>query len=236
MGGKKNESPRFYSGRHAMVSYANKDDIAVIADCCQSFVVDNGAFSIWRRGGTLDINGYIEWVREWHRHPGFDWALIPDVIDGSEEENKKLVENWSSDIRGVPIWHFNESIDYLIFLAENFKFIAFGSAGEYSTVGTKKWWLRTQEALAAICVNGQPITKIHGLRMLDPGIFTRIPFSSADSTNAVQNAGSLSRFGMYLPPSRGQRAEIIAERIEQYNSAPCWLNEFQQEDLFLCGQ
>jgi len=220
-----------------MVSYANQGDIGVVAECCQSFVLDNGAFSIWRRGGALDVKGYIDWVTQWHRHPGFDWCLIPDVIDGSEAQNKSLVESWPSNIRGVPVWHFNESLDYLAYLVHTFDFIALGSAGAYATVGNKAWWGRAAEAMDVICLDGCPMTKLHGLRMLNPKIFTRLPLASADSTNAAQNAGSLSRFGQYKPPTSGQRAEVIAERIEQYNSAPVWLNELQQqEELVICGQ
>jgi len=69
----------------------------------------------------------------------------------------------------------------------------------------------------------RPRAKLHGLRMLDPRIFTQLPFSSADSTNAAVNCGSKERFGMYLPPTAGQRAAVIADRIESNNSAPVWL-------------
>lgn len=70
--------------------------------------------------------------------------------------------------------------------------------------------------------DGRPRTKLHGLRMLDPEIFTRLPLSSADSVNAAVNGGSVSRFGMYVPPTAAQRAEVIAERIESNNSAHLW--------------
>ena len=65
--------------------------------------------------------------------------------------------------------------------------------------------------------------------MLDPDIFTRLPLASADSTNAGVNAGSLKRFGIYQPVSAGQRAEIIAERIESHTAAQLWTREDQQE-------
>jgi hypothetical protein len=82
----------------------------------------------------------------------------------------------------------------------------------------------------AICDDkGRPICKLHGLRMLDPDIFTKLPLSSADSTNAAVNSGSLSRFGSYLPPTAAQRAEVIAERIEANNSAPVFIDT--QEEL-----
>ncbi|MCY1562980.1 hypothetical protein D9M68_1004500 [compost metagenome] len=65
--------------------------------------------------------------------------------------------------------------------------------------------------------------------MLDPAIFSRLPFASADSTNAAVNGGSVSRFGMYCPPTAGQRAAVIADRIEAHTSAPIWQREDQIE-------
>ena len=79
---------------------------------------------------------------------------------------------------------------------------------------------------------GRPITKLHGLRIMDPRIFTRLPLASADSTNAAVNSGSISRFGCYLPPTSAQRGAVIADRIEAENSAPVWLNYAGQGDLF----
>ena len=75
---------------------------------------------------------------------------------------------------------------------------------------------------------GRPKCKIHGLRMLDPDVFTRLPFSSADSTNAAVNCGAISRFGMYPAPTSSQRAAVIAERIESHNSAPVWVSQYQE--------
>jgi hypothetical protein len=69
--------------------------------------------------------------------------------------------------------------------------------------------------------------------MLDPAIFSKLPLSSADSTNAAVNCGSLSRFGSYLPPTATQRAAVIAERIESQNSAALWDTTLGvQQDMF----
>lgn len=204
-----------------------------MAEACQSFVLDNGAFTVWKQGGQLDVTGYMQWVLEWHRHPGFDWALIPDVIEGTEKENDDLVKAWPKALPGVPVWHMHESIARLQWLARQYRVVALGSSGQYASVGTKDWWQRMAEALKAICDDkGRPMCKLHGLRMLDPDVFTRLPLSSADSTNAAVNSGSLSRFGMYLPPTAAQRAAVIAERIEMHNSAPTFL-ELKQESLCL---
>ena len=56
--------------RHAMVSFAAPQQIETIAEICQSFVLDNGAFSAWTRGEPLDIEGFREWAGIWSKHPG----------------------------------------------------------------------------------------------------------------------------------------------------------------------
>ena len=89
------------------------------------------------------------------------------------------------------------------------------------------------EAMNAICDgHGRPAARLHGLRMLDPAIFTKLPLASADSTNAAVNSGSLDRFGMYLPPTAAQRSAVIAERIESHNSAPRWVSVPIQQEVF----
>ena len=90
------------------------------------------------------------------------------------------------------------------------------------------------EAMDVACDDqGRPRARLHGLRMMDPEIFTRLPLASADSTNAAVNCGSLSRFGSYLPPTASQRAAVIAERVESQNSAAIWQRRPQQAAMAL---
>ncbi len=235
IGGSRQDTARFLQGRHALVPFPRMDDMGAVAESCKSFVFDNGAFSVWKRGETLDVAGYMAWVQEWCRHPGFEWALIPDEIEGNEADNDKHIEAWKDSglaLYGVPVWHLHESIDRLASLCDDWRTVALGSSGQWATPGTQSWWRRIAEAMNSISdADGKPPAKLHGLRMLDPDIFTHLPLSSADSTNAAVNAGSLSRFGMYKPPTSAQRAAVIAERIEAHNSSPLWLRQAAQTDL-----
>lgn len=230
IGGKREEVPRFLKGRDALIPFARPEDLPTAAEVCRSFVLDNSAFSYWQNGGTLNFNDYVRWVREWHQHPNFAWALIPDVVDGTEEQNDSYVNRWPAEIRGVPVWHLHESLARLYMLCKRFHLVALGSSGQWATPGTDGWWRRMDEAMARICDSqGRPITKLHGLRMMSPEIFTRLPFSSADSTNVAQNSSG-SR--VYQPPTKSQRAEVIAWRIEAQQSAAVWTARVATRDLF----
>lgn len=233
IGGTRQDVARFLMGRHALVSFYRPDDIGPVMECCKSFVLDNGAFSHWKAGkGEIDFHAYKAWVEDICLHPGFEWCLIPDKIDGTEEENADLVNLWirsGSRAHAVPVWHLHESTEYLEYLVGNFQRVALGSSGQWATPGTPDWWSRMAEAMKVACdEHGRPKAKLHGLRMLDPQVFTRLPLASADSTNAAVNCGSISRFGSYKPPTSAQRAAVIAERIEAHNSAPVWCGIEQQ--------
>ena len=166
------------------------------------------------------MDGYIDWCEEWCQHPGFDWAIIPDVIDGSEAENDAMIAGWPRSIAGVPVWHMHESLDRLECLCRDWRRIAIGSSGAWPTPGRRGWWNRMIEVMGVVCdEEGRPRTRLHGLRMLSTEIFPKLPFASADSTNVAQNSELISRFGMYIPPTQSQRRETIASRIEHENSA-----------------
>lgn len=207
-----------------MVPFPRQDDMGVVAEVCKSFVFDNGAFSVWKRGEVLDVEGYVRWCDTWHRHPGFDWALIPDVIEGTEAQNDALIAQWPANIRGVPVWHLHESVDRLVRLANTWGTVALGSSGAWRTPGADVWWVRMRGVMHQLCDDsGRPPCRLHGLRMLSPRVFTKLPLASADSTNAAVNCGAKDRFGMYVPATAAQRAAVIADRIEAQNSAALWL-------------
>lgn len=215
--------------RHAFVSFAHPAQVWLAASLAQSFALDNGAFTLWKSsGGRVDVAAYAQWVRQWERHPGFDWAVIPDVIDGSEQENDDMIRRYGvagGDLdRDVPVWHLHESIDRLARLAEAYPRVALGSSGEWSTPNTKGWWFRIGNALEAITdADGRPVCRLHGLRMLDPEICARLPLASADSTNVARNIGLDRKWtGPYVPTSKEQRALVIADRIEHAEAADRW--------------
>lgn len=223
---------KLWRGRHAMVSFWNPEQIDVAADECQSFALDNGAFSAWKLGNPVaDWNQYYDWVKRWKNHPGFDFAIIPDVIDGSEADNDRLIHEWPlSNLIGVPVWHMHEPLSRLQDLIKAFQRVAIGSSGEYATIGNSKWWDRISEAMDMACTDeGVPRAKLHGLRMLNPRIFGEIPFSSADSTNIARNIKLDQKWkGTYVPASKEIRSLVLADRIEQQNSAPYWVKRYRQ--------
>lgn len=214
--------------RHGMVSFYRPDQVATVAEVCSSFAFDNGAFSAWKHGTPVtDWSDYAEWCREWSRHPGLDWVVIPDVIDGSESDNNALVSWWMQQgipVEGVPVWHLHESLDRLLVLATGWRRIALGSSGAFAQIGTEAWWHRMGEAMQTVCdEERRPTVKLHGLRMLNPTVLSHIPFASADSTMVARNIGIDQKWrGAFAPVSKGVRAAVLIDRIEHHAKAVRW--------------
>ena len=75
------------AGRHFCVSHIRPDDVKRCHAIGQSVMLDNGAFSKWKRGAVTDWEKYYTWADEWLDYPT-TWAVIPDVIDaGSQEQD-----------------------------------------------------------------------------------------------------------------------------------------------------
>jgi len=219
---------RAWKGRHAFISFAHPHQLELAADICQSFAFDNGAFTIWeaagRDTGSIRWDEYYEFVERWKTHPGFDFAVIPDVIDGGDDENDALLKQWPhGKLCGVPVWHMNESDDRFVRLCHEYPRVAIGSCGEYDVRRPAQAVARLKELIKLVVDKyNRPVCKLHGLRMLNPKIFSRLPLASADSTNVARNIGIDKKWkGTYQPTSKETRASVMVERIEALNSASC---------------
>lgn len=223
------------TGGHAFISYRHAGQLATVVSVCQSFAIDNGAFSAWRAGNPVqDWQPYYDWAARCQRIPACDFAVIPDVIDGTEADNDALLNEWPlPHWFGAPVWHMHESLERLDRLVTDWPRVCLGSSGAFATIGTRQWWQRIGQAMRVICNDdGQPKAKLHGLRMLDPAIFSRLPFASADSTNIGRNIGIDSAWkGTYLPATKEARAAVMRGRIESMNAPPAWVFNPQVELL-----
>lgn len=228
---------RVLRGRHAFVSFPNPGQIELVASVCQSFALDNGAFVFWRRGEKVeDWSPCYDWVGKWLRHPACDWAVIPDVIEGTEDENDALIAEWPHGLRGVPVWHLNESIDRLCRLADAWPRVALGSCDEWDVKRPRRALARLAEVLPAISDDGTPRVKLHGLRMLNPAITSQVPLSSGDSQNISRNLIDQPWRGPYEPATKETRAQILAERIENVDTPAVMSNVWRDNRISLWDQ
>lgn len=225
-----------WKGRHAFISFANPGQINLASEVTQSFALDNGAFSFWTKKSIVNWREYYEFVARWGNHPRFAFAVIPDVIGGTSEENDALIAEWPhGKFVGAPVWHMNEPDERFIRLCSEFPRVCIGSMGEYDAKSPLKCAARLRDLIQHVVdENGYPITKLHGLRMLNKDLFQRVPLSSADSTNVARNIGINKSWdkSAYAPASKETRASVLVERIESFNSASS-LNYDPVKDKFI---
>lgn len=209
------------AGKHFCVSYAAPGD----ADWCerhgQSVMWDNGAFSAFTAGKAFDPKAFAKWVEPRLAHP--HWAVVPDVIDGSVEDQRELLSTWRhpADL-SAPVWHMGLSIDWLLELADEWPKICFGSTQQYWQVGSESWERRTDQAWNAMEKRGlRPW--IHMLRGLSLS-GDRWPFASADSVNVARN---------FKNKGAEQCPERMARRIDGVQpSTTIWKARATTPDLF----
>lgn len=177
------------AGSHLCVSFARYDDVKTAHEIGQMVMLDNGAFSVWRRGARSNWPGYYAWCDKWLDYPT-TWAVIPDVIEGSVEDQDQLLAQWPFGGRGVPVWHMHEPIERLLRLLQAYPRVCFGSSAEYAIVLSGTWQRRMDEAWSAIAAGHRRTPWIHMLRgMACAG--RRWPFASLDSTDIGRNHNRL---------------------------------------------
>ncbi len=177
------------AGRHFCVSFAQDQDLKKALELGSSVMFDNGAWSAFTRGAPFDERGFYRWLDPILHHP--HWAVMPDVIDGGEEENDDLLLGWPNLTFGfemaAPVWHLHESLDRLARLSDSYSRVCLGSSGEYREIGTAAWSRRMDEAFNRLAQRDRSRTPwVHGMRMLGQAAGDW-PLASADSTNVAQN-------------------------------------------------
>lgn len=193
------------------------------ADTClaigQAVMFDNGAFSAYTKGKSFDREGYIRFLDQRLAAP--HWAIPPDVIDGTVEEQRTGLATWPyPPALSGPVWHMGLPIDWLLELADNWPRVCFGSTQQYWQVGTDAWCRRADEAFNALAKRHRHLPWIHMLRGMSLS-GDRWPFASVDSVNVARNFKDFD-----LDPER------MARRLDAVQCNGVWIVQPQQQDMF----
>jgi len=199
-------------GRNFCVSFAAPQDFKTCLAIGQTVMLDNGAFSVFTKGKTLDLDGYYAWIEPVLAPP--HWAVMPDAIGGDVEAQHKLLQTWPWRTLGydncAPVFHLHMPITYLFFLCNAYRKVCLGSSAEFWDTSTVMWERRMDDIFNALVNHYGRVPWIHGLRMLGKAD-NRWPLASADSTNVAQN----------FKRDTGC-AECKADTIDRINPTPAW--------------
>lgn len=205
------------AGRNFCVSFFRPDDVEWCHRFGQSVMLDNGAFSVWRSGKSVDWLDFYGWAEQWLAYPT-TWAVIPDVIMGDAAANDALIGQWPHGQRGAPVWHMHEPIDRLKALCDGWERVCIGSSAEYQVVGADNWHHRMTEAMNAICQTGRVPTWLHMLRGMNAARWG-YPFASVDSTDIARNH------------NRKNNPREMADTWDAIQCSPMWKKQYTQANL-----
>lgn len=166
------------------VSFAEPRDADWCLKHAQLIMWDNGAYSIYTRTGgkdRLDTDAYYDWLENKMFHPHF--AIVPDVIGGTEEENDQLSWNWPFNPKhSAIVYHFGESKDRLRRIIDEWpRFAIGGSVGE-NNPGTDSW-KRELDSIWNVVEKSNAHPMVHMMRAHSEASMGGWPFYSADSAS-----------------------------------------------------
>jgi hypothetical protein len=207
------------AGKCFCVPFSDGRDAATCLSIGQSVMFDNGAFSAFTKGRAFDVAGYTAWVEQMIGHP--HWAVAPDVIDGTVEQQQAMLEQWTIPPElSAPVWHLGLPLDYLLELADEWPRICFGSTAQYWQVGSDIWAKRVDHAFNELAKRHRHLPHIHMLRgMALSG--DQWPFASVDSVNVARNF-----------KDQQTCPERMARRLDAIQCPGRWEARHQEELLF----
>lgn len=181
-----------------------------------SIFLDSGAFSAFTQGVEIDIQKYIEFIKENENHLEI-YANLDVIGDASATwKNQKKMER--AGLLPMPCFHFGEDWKWLERYVKNYEYIALGGVAKKSDYANLTKWL--DECFKRICnKNGIPKTKVHGFGITRLRLLHRYPWYSVDSTSWVIS----SRMGMvYVPRTKSGKWDYSKEpfKVSVSNRSP----------------
>lgn len=159
--------------------------------------LDSGAYSAWAQGKEIDIQKYIEFIKD--NINVIDIYANLDVIGNAEATWKNQLIMEKAGLNPLPVFHYGEDIKWLKkLLDKQYSYISLGGMVPIST-GDLFVWLGELFSNYLTDKHGMPIVKVHGFGLTSLRLMLKYPWYSVDSTSWVVTG----RMGsIYIPRYR----------------------------------
>lgn len=166
-------------------------------------MLDSGAFSVWNRGESIDLDAYIEFCKQ---NPTCPLYVNLDVIPGKPNDVKSLTlgsiedackRGWANYLRMIevlpqdkviPVFHQGDNIRWLLkYIDIGAPYIGVSPANDRTTDQKARWLNTVKEVIAPD--DSPPIVKTHGFAVTSNRLMTIFPWYSVDSATWVQSGG-----------------------------------------------
>lgn len=196
---------KWYDAKSILASQHYREQVDRAVDYAQevegvNLIIDSGAFSIWNKGGTLDLQDYIDFLKNFEKNhlSKFNevWYVNLDVIPGKQGDKfisteqvrqaaddgfdnylKMRNEGWDNIIH---VFHQGESVDVLDRLLDTDPEYVGISPSNDSMTAARKIWLT--EAFNHI-KQKKGYVKTHGFAVTSIDLMNAFPWFSVDSTS-----------------------------------------------------
>ena len=175
-----------------------------------SILLDSGAFSAWRKGISIDLGSYIQFVKR-VEHLVTDYVALDCIPgrDGRRGRNPDRIEEAAAQSytnlqtmrasglrRTIGVFHQDEDFKWLErMLGDGAEIIALSPYAGANTYAVLRW---LDDAFTMIATKGQPSIRVHGLGLTSVLLCQHHPWNSVDSSTWWMTAGTGS-----IPVPRG---------------------------------
>ena len=143
--------------------------------------LDSGAFSAKTQGVEIDINEYINFIKE--HESVIDIYANLDVIGSAEGTWKNQMIMEKAGLKPLPVFHYGEDEKWLKrYLNKEYEYIALGGMVKTPRLIN---WLDHIWSTYLTDSSGMPIIKVHGFGLTGLRLMMRYPWYSVDSTSWV---------------------------------------------------
>ena len=203
-------------------------------------IIDNGAFTIHRKGGIIDIDKYIAWLNENDEY--IDYAIALDDIPGkwgqpktAEDVLNSPIKTWENYIYMVkhlksphkilPVFHMGENFNHLENMLESPElksdYICLSGNKELTNAQREAWYTK---CFHIIKNSNRPDIKTHCLGSATMQNAEKFPFTSMDATSWIMNGANgniFTRYGTVYVGDGGKsltadEQKIVKELLDKY--------------------
>jgi hypothetical protein len=209
-------------------------------------MLDSGAFSVWNKGHTIDLEEYIAFCVA---HPDTSYFVNLDVIPGKVNQKRSLTKlaceeacagGWANYQRMlkdlpkdkvVPVYHQNDDVRWLgRYLDFGTPYIGISPAND-STTREKLNWMKPLRRLLFDGA-GRPVVKTHGFAVTARALLGAWHWHSVDSASWKQTA---SWGGIYVPQRTNAIDDYAKREIQMPVSPASPTKKFKFKHYDSCG-
>ena len=163
-------------------------------------LLDSGAFSAWARQDDIQLETYIDYLKQHRRCASAYLALdkipgrfkAPATATETDEAARISYQNLqvmkAAGLTPIPVFHQGEDFDWLIRLIEDGEDYIGISPRDFSGAQAQQAWFDKVFTLITDR-DGHPMVRTHGLGVTKVKFLLRYPFTTVDSTRWTLDAG-----------------------------------------------